>query len=236
LEGILKFSVPLAAIAVAFLSACASVQPDAPSGAAAYEVIPAPQEGALQAEYRIGPLDVLKITVFQEPDLSLEEVPVDASGNILYPLIGNVDAAGRTAAELAGAIADRLGARYLVNPQVSLIVKESSAQTVTVEGQVTKPGVFSIKGSTSLLQAMASAEGPTRVAKLDEVIVFRRVAGETYAARFDLADIRANRAANPEIRGGDIVVVGNSKVKGALRDALQLAPALTATFVQLLLR
>src|SRR3546814_12865246 len=87
----------------------------------AYEIIPAPSNQTAPSEYRIGPLDVLKITVFQEPDLSLEEVPVDASGNILFPLIGQVSVSGKTSTELSNAIAQRLGERYLVDPQVSTI-------------------------------------------------------------------------------------------------------------------
>src|SRR3546814_3916383 len=79
-------------------------------------------------------------------DLSLEEVPVDASGNILFPLIGQVSVSGKTSTELSNAIAERLGERYLVDPQVSTIVSTSASQNVTVEGAVNKPGVFPLQG------------------------------------------------------------------------------------------
>lgn len=202
-------------------------------GSAAYDVIPAASDGTRPLDYRIGPLDVLKVTVFQEPDLSLDGVPVDASGNILYPLIGNVAASGKTSAELSFDIAQRFEERFLVNPQVSIIVKESATQNVTVEGQVAKPGVFPITGSTTLLQAMAYAEGPTRIARLNDVTVFRRKGQDMLAARFDVQAIRRNMAPNPQILGGDIVVVGFSPTKSAYRDALQLMPALAGVFVQL---
>jgi len=212
------------------LTGCAST--GLPIGDQAYDIIPAPSNQTAPAEYRIGPLDVLKITVFQEPDLSLEEVPVDASGNILFPLIGQVAVAGKTSTELSNAIAERLGERYLVDPQVSTIVSTSASQNVTVEGAVNKPGVFPLQGPTTLLQAMALAQGPTQTANLDEIIVFRRKDDGVYAAQFNLDDIRKGRAANPEILGSDIVVVGNSFAKQLFRDFMQLSPFLASVFVR----
>ena len=213
------------------LAGCAST--GLPVGQEAYDIVPAPSEKTAPTEYRIGPLDVLKITVFQEPDLSLEEVPVDASGNILFPLIGQVAVAGKTSTELSSSIAERLGERYLVDPQVSTIVSTSASQNVTVEGAVQKPGVFPLQGPTTLLQAMAMAEGPTQTAKLGEIIVFRRKEDGVYAAQFNLDDIRKGRAANPEILGSDIVVVGNSFAKQLFRDFIALSPILATVFVRL---
>src|SRR3546814_3725848 len=73
-----------------------SVDRDLPRGSAAYGVIQAPDAGATAAAYRIGALDVLKVTVFQEEDLSFDELQVDASGNVSLPLIGTVRAEGRS--------------------------------------------------------------------------------------------------------------------------------------------
>src|SRR3546814_5911312 len=93
---------------------------------------------------------------------ALPILPVDASGNILFPLSGQVSVSGKTSTELSNAIAERLGERYLVDPQVSTIVSTSASQNVTVEGAVNKPGVFPLQGPTTLLQAMALSEGPTQ--------------------------------------------------------------------------
>src|SRR3546814_4898474 len=82
-----------------------SVDRDLPRGSAAYGVIPAPDAGATAAAYRIGALDVLKVTVFQEEDLSFDELQVDASGSVSVPLMGTVRAEGMTAAALPGEIA-----------------------------------------------------------------------------------------------------------------------------------
>lgn len=184
-------------------------------------------------EYRIGPLDELSITVFQEPDLSLESVPVDASGNILFPLIGMVGAAGKTSRELSLEIAQKLETRYLVDPQVLVNVATSASQVVTVEGQVTRPGRYEIKGQATLLTAIASAQGPTETAKLKEVIVFRSINDTRYAARFDLQAIRDGWAEDPVIKGNDIVVVGASSAKAIYHDILAALPGLGSIFIAL---
>ena len=101
--------------------------------------------------YRIGPLDVLDVSVFKVPELS-KSVQVADSGSINLPLVGEVQASGRTAQEMERDIAAKLGAKYLRNPQVTVYVKEYNSQRVTIEGAVKKPGVYPIKGKTSLLQ------------------------------------------------------------------------------------
>ena len=184
-------------------------------------------------EYRIGPLDELSITVFQEEDLSLKEVLVDAGGNILFPLIGLVEANGKTSREVAAVITEKLASRYLVDPQVLVNVTKSASQVVTVEGQVVEPGRFEIAGQTTLLTAIASAKGPTPTARLNEVLVFRNIDGQRYVARFDLPAIRSGRAEDPLIRGNDIVVVGASLSKAIFRDVLTALPGLGTIFIAL---
>lgn len=215
------------------LAACSSTTTAVPSGPSAYNVIPAVNGEQRALDYRIGPLDTLKVTVFQEPDLSFEKVPVDASGNILFPLIGQVEASGKTSLDLSREIAAKLGDRYLVDPQVSIIVSASVSQKVTVDGQVTEPGVYELQGQTTLLQAMAMAKGPTKTARLDEIVVFRTEGANRLAAKFDLRLIRSGRAADPQIRGNDVVVVGYSSAKGIFRDLLQATPVLSSLFIVL---
>lgn len=215
----------LACLALAALSACAAA-PSLPSGPQAYAAFPAPSVADDAQDYRVGAQDKINITVFQEPDLSPQDVQVDAGGNILLPLIGTVTAAGRTTAELSHEIAERLGSRFLVDPQVSVIVSSSVSQKVTVEGSVTEPGVYEVRGQTTLLEALAMAKGPTRVAALDEVAVFRTVDGDRIGALFDVESIRRGEAPDPEIKGNDTVVVGLSNIKAAWRDLLAAAPAL----------
>lgn len=89
---------------------------------------------------------------------------------------------------------------------------------------MTKPGVYKIERSATLLSAIARAESPTRVARLSDVVVFRNVDGKRMAARFDLEQVRSGRAPDPQIFGGDVVVVGFSRGKAGWRDLLQAAP------------
>lgn len=183
---------------------------------------------ATSAEYRIGVGDQLDVRVFQVEDLSFAELVVDTSGNISLPLIGAVRGSGRTAGEMASDIAGRLAARFLRDPQVTVIVKEAASQKITVDGAVTKPGVYEMRGSTSLLQAVAMAEGPTRVADLTKVAVFRSIDGRRSVALFDLSAIRQGRASDPQVLGDDVIVVDTSRLNSALREIVGALPAFAA--------
>ncbi len=180
------------------------------------------------AEYRIGVGDKLSVRVFQVADLSFEELVVDTSGNINLPLIGAVRGAGRTAGEMSTDIAARLAAQYLRDPQVTVTIEEAASQKITVDGAVTKPGVYEMRGSTSLLQAVAMAEGPSRVADLTKVAVFRTIDGRRSVALFDLSAIRQGRAADPQVLGDDVIVVDISRLSSGLREAVGALPALAA--------
>jgi polysaccharide export outer membrane protein len=178
-----------------------------------------------QTEYRIGPLDQLEISVFQVPDLNRSAI-VDASGHVTLPLIGNVAAAGKTAAELETEIAGKLGADYLQSPEVTVVVKDSPTRRITVEGAVESPGVFPVAGRTTLLQAMAMSGGPTEEASASEVTVFRTVQNQRMAAMFDVKAIRSGKAPDPEVYGGDLIVVGESAIKATLRDVGRVIPVM----------
>ena len=199
--------------------------PNLPHGPAAYTALPTPLTQS-DRDYHIGPLDTIAVTVFQETDLSAKDIQVDASGNVLLPLIGTVNVKGRTTEQLSADIARLLGQKYLQNPQVSVLVQSSASQKVTVEGSVTEPGVYEIRGRTTLVDALAMAKGPTRVARLTEVVVFREAGDKRMGAVFDLSKIRRGEALDPEILGRDTVVVGLSNVKAAWRDVLTASPLL----------
>lgn len=180
-----------------------------------------------QPEYQIGVGDKLSVRVFQVPDLSFDELTVDTSGDLQMPLIGAVRATGRTAGELSADIAERLSAQYLRDPQVTVTVSEAASQKITVDGAVTKPGVYTMRGTTSLLQAVAMAEGPSRVADLSKVAVFRTIDGQRSVALFDLAAIRQGRAVDPPVLGDDIIVVDTSQLSSTMREIINALPALS---------
>jgi polysaccharide export outer membrane protein len=110
---------------------------------------------------------------------------------------------------------------------VTVTVIEAASQKITVDGAVTKPGVYEMRGSTSLLQAVAMAEGPSRVADLSKVAVFRTINGQRSVALFDLGAIRQGRAEDPQVLGDDVIVVDASRLNSALREVVTALPALS---------
>lgn len=171
--------------------------------------------------------------VFREPELSSEATVVDPAGNIAVPLIGELNVFGMRPSEVAQIIQTNLNARYLRNADVSVSLVKSGGYTFTVEGEVKKPGTYDIPGKATLLQAVAIGQGVTERAKLTDVIVFRTVNGQRYAARFDLKEIRAARSPDPELQPGDTIVVGYSVAKQIYRDIITALPGVAGIFVAL---
>lgn len=176
--------------------------------------------------YRIGPQDVLEISVFKVPELS-KSVQVADAGSINLPLVGEVPAAGKTAQEIERDLTKKLGDKYLQSPQVTVYVKEYNSQRVTVEGAVKKPGVYPMRGQNSLLQTIALAEGLDASADAN-VVVFRQRDGRRAAARFDLDSIRSGDADDPALQAGDVVVVGKSYLKEGWSTLLKAVPLVGA--------
>jgi polysaccharide export outer membrane protein len=164
-------------------------------------------------DYRIGPLDKLNIDVSQVKELS-KDVQVDASGKILLPLIGQIQAAGRTPAQLSDDIAAALKTKYMKDPQVVVAVKEAQGEKITVDGAVAQPGMYELAGPTTLMQAVSMAKGADpHFANVHRVAIFRTINGERRSAIYDLAQIRTGQAEDPAVYGSDIVVVDTSGSK-----------------------
>ena len=211
------------------LCGCASDGPD--HGANMNASLPAPpavQSLAPDADYRIGPLDVLEITAPQIPEItqSVGTVRVSGAGEISLPLVGVMVVNGKTAMELQQAIAERLR-KYVKAPEVSVFVKEYSSQRVTVEGEVNQPGIYRIEGKTTLLQALALAHGTTQNAILTRVAVFRTVNGQRLAAGFDLTAVRKGQQPDPELYGNDLVEVNTSSAKALFHNVISAVPLFT---------
>lgn len=177
------------------------------------------------SQQKIGPLDKIRVTVFQVPDLS-GEFTVDAAGQVDYPLLGTIAAQGLTPPELSGQIAKRLSQRYLRNPNVQVAFLEQQQQTITLDGSVRQPGVVAIRGETTLLRAIALGRGTAEDANPNRVVVFRTIEGKRMAAAFDLAAIRRGQANDPAIYGNDIIVVDGTRARAIWRDVLSALPLL----------
>jgi polysaccharide biosynthesis/export protein len=178
------------------------------------------------AGYRIGPQDVLEITVFKAPDLS-KTVQVAEVGTINLPLVRDVGAAGKTAADLERDLEAKLGAKYLKSPQVTVFVKEYNSQRITVEGAVKKSGVYPIRGHDTLMGLIAMAEGLDRETASSNVVVFRTTDGVRTATRFDSNEIKGGTSEDPLVQAGDVIVVDDSMSKTVFQNLIKLLPLAT---------
>lgn len=195
--------------------------------------LPAPTRGDLTAGDRpslIGPLDTIQVDVFGVPDLS-REMQVDASGRISMPLVGTIDARGKTAGELASAVESALRGRYVRNPDVTVNIKSSVSQVVTIDGQVVEPGLYPVTNQMTLLRAIASAKGLSEFARQDDVVILRTVDGRKMAGLYNIAAIRRGAYDDPAIYANDVVVVGDSPQRRLFRDFVSLAPLLAAPLI-----
>jgi polysaccharide biosynthesis/export protein len=198
--------------------------------------LPAPTRGDLTAADRpalIGPLDTIQVEVFNVPELS-RDVQIDASGRIAMPLIGTLDARGRTAEELSREIEAALRGRYIRDPQVTVNIKSSVSQVVTIDGQVVEPGLYPVTNQMTLLRAIASAKGMTEFARQDDVVVLRTVDGHKMAGLYNIGAIRRGAYDDPAIYANDVIVVGDSPQRRLFRDFVSLAPLLAAPLIAVL--
>lgn len=229
-----------AAVASLALVSCASSSPDM-TGAANLNMVtasefPTPTLDDLSASdrpYRVGPFDKLTIDVFGSEELSQKEVQVDASGRITFPLIGTIEVAGKTPGEVGEIMQDSFRGRYIKDPQVTVNLKEIVSQTVTIGGEVKKPGVYPIVGKMTLMTAIASAEGWTDISNRSEVVVFRTVKSYNYAAIYNVKAIQNGLYSDPEVFANDTVIVGESQSRKIWKDFLVASPLIAPVILLL---
>ncbi|HXG04370.1 MAG TPA: polysaccharide biosynthesis/export family protein, partial [Candidatus Binatia bacterium] len=181
--------------------------PAAPAnGGAASPVTSVPSGLPLSSEYVIGPGDVLQISVWKNESLS-RLVPVRPDGKISMPLLHDVQAAGLTAMQLRDKIARAL-AEFLPNPEVSVSVTEVRSMRVSVLGEVMRPGVLELRGTTTILEAIAMAGGFRDFASPSKIMVIRTDAnGRTEKIRFNYNRAVGGDEQNLVLKPGDVIVV-----------------------------
>lgn len=202
----------------------------------AASALPAPDRNDLTAADRpslIGPLDTILVDVFNVPDLS-REIQVDASGRISMPLAGTIDARGKTAAELAAAVEAALRGRYVRNPEVTVNIKSSVSQVVTIDGQVVEPGLYPVTNQMTLMRAIASAKGMSEFARQDDVVILRTVGAQRMAGLYNVAAIRRGAYGDPPIYANDVIVVGDSPQRRLFKDFVSLSPLLAGPLIAIL--
>jgi polysaccharide export outer membrane protein len=169
---------------------------------------PPPPQAVSQGgpEYRIGPEDSLRISVWENRDLTLDLV-VRPDGKISMPLIQDVLAEGQTATELANTIHQRL-LTFVKEPQVSVIVLQVNAPKYFVMGNVTRPGPYLLRSETSVLQALSLAGGFTQFASPRSIKLIRNKAGKQEVQKVNYYNIiDEGGEGNYILQSGDTIVV-----------------------------
>jgi polysaccharide biosynthesis/export protein len=169
------------------------------------------------ADYVVGSQDVLKVTVFDEPQLS-GTFRVDTDGTFTYPFIGRIKAAGETLRRVEGSLSKLLADGYVRNPQVTIDVEQYRSRSIFVVGEVRLPGKYALTGQMTLIEALAQAGSTTGTAGSDVLIL--RPAEKTDNAlapdaadvanvtRVSLADLQAGRLQeNVSLREGDTIFI-----------------------------
>ena len=176
------------------------------SSAAHLSLVPAVHAQAT-AGYTVKPGDTLEISVWKEPDLQ-RTVLVRPDGAFSFPLVGEVDARGKTVSELNKTVSDRL-TKFISDAVVTISVQEIKGNKIYVLGQVTKPGEFIVNPSVNIMQALSMAGGMTPFAATNDLIVLRGQGKQQNAMAFRYADVVRGRSleTNIELLSGDIVVV-----------------------------
>ena len=165
---------------------------------------------ATTPNYVLAANDLLEIKVFQEPDLDTT-ARIAGDGKLVFPLIGEVALAGKTVPQGARLIRDRLEARFLVDPQVTVRVVEPTKRLFTILGQVQHPGTFRFPDREvfNLIQVIGVAGGYTRLANPSRVTVKRSVDGKETVFKIDAKQMARDTATKAfEVLPGDMITVG----------------------------
>lgn len=191
----------LAVLAVA--PAFAQSQPAAAPGQAA----PSLEGAQLPADYTIGPEDILGIVFWREPEMS-GDVTVRPDGRITIPVIGEVQASGRSPEELQKAIVTATS-KYISDVNVVVVVRTINSRRIFVTGRVTSPGTYPLMGPLTVMQAIAIAGGLTEYADPKNITVLRTENGQPRTLRFNYQDVSKgkNLEQNVRLKPGDTVVV-----------------------------
>lgn len=183
---------------------CLLVAPQWPARAQADEAATNP---VAAAPYRVQPGDILIVSVWKEKDLQ-SEVLVRPDGGLSFPLAGDVDASGRTVAELAADMTSRIR-RFVPEAVVTVAVKEIGGNRIYVLGKVNRPGEYPFSRPIDVMQALSLAGGTTTYAALNDIRILRRENGRQTAFEFRYSEVERGKdlAQNVELRSGDTVVV-----------------------------
>jgi polysaccharide export outer membrane protein len=198
-------SLALAAVCVPGVAAAQANASRTPATSDSADKKPKAQAPALSDEYRLGTGDKLRIEVYKDTQLS-QSVQVRPDGKITLPLVGDVEATGKTPIELRDALTRSLK-EYMTNPVVTVIVVEATAATAYVMGEVAHPGSIKLDGPVTVLQALALAGGLKDFADAKNIRILRKASAGVQTIDFNYKEASKGHGSLVYLRPGDTVVV-----------------------------
>ena len=189
--------------------------------------LPAPR---IENLYLIGPQEVFEIEVVGSERLSGTYL-TDGDGRISFPLVGLLNISGMSPNDAAELIANSLRGAYLRNPEVRVIPANIPPRTVSVGGEVEKPGEYPVLTKQSLLRVVNQAGGLADYAALDDVLILRTVDGQRYIGAYNIKAIQRGNYEDPTVYPNDIVFVGDSPARRRLDTILSFAPLLSTSAI-----
>ncbi|MBN1271303.1 MAG: polysaccharide biosynthesis/export family protein [Candidatus Aminicenantes bacterium] len=165
------------------------------------------------SEYRIGPKDLLEISVFGLEELN-KSVRVSEDGKISLPLLGEVEVEGLTISELERKLSGLLEKQYLHNPQVTVFIKEYQSKRVSILGAIKNPGTYQLLGRQTLLQIISQAGGMTGDEGREIIIIRQRPDGESQSLKISIEDLilKGDARLNIPLEPGDIINIPVDKM------------------------
>jgi len=198
------FALPSMVLGLLFSVVAMAAEPAAEQTPAATEKA---QSAAAEPGYQVGPEDVLAISVWKEDSLK-QEVLVRPDGGLSFPLIGEVQAAGKTAGQLQQEITERLN-KFIPDPVVSVSVLKVVGNKIYVIGKVNRPGEYPCGRYVDVLQALSMAGGLTPFASQNDIKVLRKENGKDTVLPFHYSQVEKGQdlEQNVTLKSGDVVVV-----------------------------
>jgi polysaccharide export outer membrane protein len=185
------------------------LSPQVPAAAAAPQA-----SDAAAARYLIGPQDLLKVTVLDEPDLT-NNYRVDSDGFITFPYIGRVLAGGLNPGDLEDRIKNMLSPAYIKNPQVRVEIDQYKSQSVMVSGEVRQPGKIPMTGAMTVLEALAAAGSPTPAASSELTIARPKKPGadqpDADIVRINWKDLQLGKGTDVVLQDGDLLNIAKAQ-------------------------
>jgi len=166
----------------------------------------------VQLDYRINPKDILEIEVYPDKELS-REVTVSRTGTVSFPLLGEIQVQGLSISALERKLKVLLEKDYLVNPQVYVRVKRYHEVSVSILGEVNRPGTYELEsqeGETTLLEAIAKAGGFSALANIKKIKIIRTEAGQRKVYQVNVEDVIKGKKRDVPLKANDIVVIQQS--------------------------